>query len=581
MIIHEEDELPLGKRTRFYRFFEMVPAIVSYGAFVVLITLSIFSPLLAAIYLMCIIIAVLIRAVGVVYHTLRGHSRLVKAQQVNWAKRLAELEDPTASCSRYGTPESLAEAGYRAESHLENLRKVARTPENYPKPSQLYNLVIVAAYNEAYDVLEPTIESLLRTTYNHQHMMVALAYEERGGADIEKTAKKLEKKYKNSFMTFQIIKHPRNLPNEVVGKGGNITYAAEKMQHWVDAQHIEYKNVLITTLDSDNRPHPAFFDYALYEYIVQEDRKNLAYQPIALFLNNIWDVPAPMRVVATGNTFWNIISSMRPHVMRNFASHSQPMDALVEMNFWSTRTVVEDGHQFWRSYFHFHGNYSVHPLYIPIYQDAVLDNTYAKTFKAQFIQLRRWMYGASDVPFVAERVFLPSKRKVAFWPGFVWFVRELDGYVTAASFSIIVAIGGWVPLIVNPHAYRDVVAHQLPDTVSTFQQIALIGILVMVFLSMKMLPPRPERYKKIRTFWMVAQWVLMPFTAIFFLSFAALNAQARLFMGKYLTKFDVTTKATVASRDALKNAAKSDEPTRVSDLKLVRPRLFHRKEKRL
>ena len=42
MIIHEEDELPLGKRTRFYRFFEMVPAIVSYGAFVVLITLSIF-----------------------------------------------------------------------------------------------------------------------------------------------------------------------------------------------------------------------------------------------------------------------------------------------------------------------------------------------------------------------------------------------------------------------------------------------------------------------------------------------------------------------------------------------------------
>jgi FMN phosphatase YigB (HAD superfamily) len=262
------------------------------------------------------------------------------------------------------------------------------------------------------------------------------------------------------------------------------------------------------------KPAPAFFDYALYEYIVQEDRKNLAYQPIALFLNNIWDVPAPMRVVATGNTFWNIISSMRPHVMRNFASHSQPMDALVEMNFWSTRTVVEDGHQFWRSYFHFHGNYSVHPLYIPIYQDAVLDNTYVKTFKAQFIQLRRWMYGASDVPYVAERVFLPSKRKVAFWPGFVWFIRELDGYITAASFSIIVAIGGWVPLIINPNAYRDVVAHQLPDTVSLFQQIALIGIIVMVFLSMKMLPPRPERYRRTRTVWMVLQWVLMPFTAI-------------------------------------------------------------------
>lgn len=579
MIIHEEDELPLGKRTRFYRFFEMVPAIISYGAFVVLIILSIFSPLLAAIYLMCIIIAVLIRAVGVVYHTLRGHSRLMKAQRVNWAQRLAELEDPAASCERYKTPGALQQAGYQAQYHLGNLQKMVEHPHNYPKPSQLYNLAIVAAYNEAYDVLEPTIESLLRTTYNHQHLMIALAYEERGGPDIEKTAKKLQKKFKNDFMTFQIIKHPRNLPNEVVGKGGNITFAAEKMQHWIDEQGIAYKNVLITTLDSDNRPHPAYFDYALYEYIVQDDRKNLAYQPIALFLNNIWDVPAPMRVVATGNTFWNIITSMRPHVMRNFASHSQPMDALVEMNFWSTRTVVEDGHQFWRSYFHFHGNYSVHPLYIPIYQDAVLDNTYVKTFKAQFIQLRRWMYGASDVPYVAERVFLPSKRQAPFWPGFVWFIRELDGYITAASFSIIVAVGGWVPLIVNPNAYRDVVAHQLPDTVSLFQQIALIGILVMVFLSMKMLPPRPERYKRTRNFWMVAQWVLMPFTAIFFLSFAALNAQARLFAGKYLTKFDVTTKATVASREAIKNAAKTDEPTRVSELHLATSRLFHRKNK--
>ena len=56
-----------------------------------------------------------------------------------------------------------------------------------------------------------------------------------------------------------------------------------------------------------------------------------------------------------------------------------------------------------------------------------------------------------------------------------------------------------------------------------------------------------------------------------FLSFAALNAQARLFLGKYLTKFDVTNKATVASREALKHSASKDEPTRVSDLDIERP----------
>jgi hypothetical protein len=161
------------------------------------------------------------------------------------------------------------------------------------------------------------------------------------------------------------------------------------------------------------------------------------------------------------------------------------------------------------------------------------------------------MYGASDVPFVAERIFT-KKRTVPFWPGFVWFVRGLDGYVTAASVSIIVAVGGWVPLLLNSQAYRDVVAHQLPDTVALFQRIALVGLIVMVYLSFKLLPPRPERYKRSRTIWMLLQWVLMPLTAIGFLSFAALNAQTRLFFAKYLTKFDVTNKATVASREALK-----------------------------
>jgi hypothetical protein len=49
---------------------------------------------------------------------------------------------------------------------------------------------------------------------------------------------------------------------------------------------------------------------------------------------------------------------------------------------------------------------------------------------------------------------------------------------------------------------------------------------------------------------MVLQWVLMPLTAIVYLSFAALNAQTRLLFARYLVKFDVTAKATHASRQA-------------------------------
>ncbi len=91
---------------------------------------------------------------------------------------------------------------------------------------------------------------------------------------------------------------------------------------------------------------------------------------------------------------------MRPHILKNFASHSQPLAALEGMDFWSTRTIVEDGHQYWRSLFYFEGKYSVVPIRVPIYQDAVIGDTLGETLKAQFIQLRRWDYGASDVAYV-------------------------------------------------------------------------------------------------------------------------------------------------------------------------------------
>lgn len=537
-------EIPLGKRTPMYRFFEMLPALLSYSAILLLVILSVVNPLLASIYLMLVIITALVKALGIGYHTIMGYKRLEAAQRVDWHRRLLDLEDPEKSLFRY---RSHHQTVFEYDKHIENLKSVSASPSHYPRPSELYQAVIVAAYNESIDILEPTLESVAMTTYDNKRMIVIVAYEERGGEDIERTVRLLEKRFKHTFGVFELVKHPSNIANEVRGKGGNITYAGQHLKLLCEKHHIDYSDVIVTTLDSDNRPHASYFDYVAYEYIVHPERKYLSYQPIALFLNNIWDVPAPMRVVATGNSFWNIISSMRPHTLRNFASHSQPMDALVDMNFWSTRTIVEDGHQYWRSYFHFNGHYSVIPISVPIYQDAVLASTYKRTLKAQFIQLRRWAYGASDVPYVATRVLSP-RRTVPFWPGFARLVRLIDGHVTLAVVSLLVAVGGWVPLLVNTEAARNIAAHQLPEVVSAVQRFALIGIIIVIFLSIKMLPPRPARYKRRHSLGMVLQWLFMPVTAIVYGSASSITAQTLLLMGKYLDKFDVTEKASATTR---------------------------------
>lgn len=534
-------EIPLGKRTKTYRFFEMLPAAMSYGAIILLVVLSLINPLLAAIYLLAIIITTVVKAVGIAYHTTTGRSSMEAAQKVDWHGRLQQLESPE---EHLGVENIDSNDTFLYKDHLVSLKDIAAHPGEYPKPSEIYNAVVIAAYNESFDVLEPTIRSLVDTTYDKKHLIVTLAYEERGGKAIHETVMRLKEQFADKFMAFHAVKHPKDIPGEVKGKGGNITYAGRFLEKWLPEQGIDYSQVIVTTLDSDNRPHPTYFDYLTYEYIVRPDRKNLSYQPICLFTNNIWDVPAPMRVVATGNSFWNIISSMRPHTLRNFASHAQPMDALVDMDFWSTRTIVEDGHQYWRSYFHFNGNYSVVPLYVPITQDAVLSSTYMRTLKAQFIQLRRWAYGASDVSYVATMI-LRKDRKAPLGGSLARWIRLLDGHVTLACIPILIAVGGWVPLLINSESAHNIAAHQLPEVISRVQQFALIGLFITVFVAFRMLPPRPERYKRHRNIFMLSQWLLMPFTAVIYSSASAFTSQTALLLGKYFDKFDVTEKATV------------------------------------
>ncbi len=546
-------EIPVGKRTKQYRFFEMLPAILSYGSFVLLIILSIFSPILAAVYLLIIISALLVKAVGIAVRTIQGSRRLTAAKRIDWHARLDDLEKPKQAYDRLSKRDYSDSKSFGLAVHAENLRLVVADEPNFPKPSDIFNAVIIATYNESYEIIEPTVKAVLDGTYDPKKIIMTIAYEERGGEAIKATVHRIQEEFKGKFYAFNLVEHPKDLPNEVIGKGGNITYAGNFLKQWLDDRGIAYKNVIVTTLDSDNRPYRSYFDYLTYEYIVHENRKHLAYQPLALFMNNIWDVPAPMRVIATGNSFWNIISSMRPHSLRNFASHSQPMDALEEMGFWSTRTIVEDGHQYWRSYFYFNGNYSVLPIYVPIYQDAVLSNTYLKTLKAQFMQLRRWAYGASDIPYVATRVFT-KHRNVPLFCGLARFFRLLDGHVTLASVSILVAFGGWIPLLINGQSSRSIPAHQLPDVISSLMMVAMTGLFITVFISFKMLPPRPERYKRSRNIMMLAQWVLMPFTSVCYSALSALYSQGRLFLGRYLDKFDVTDKATHQSKSQKKSS---------------------------
>jgi hypothetical protein len=262
-----------------------------------------------------------------------------------------------------------------------------------------------------------------------------------------------------------------------------------------------------------------------------------------MFTNNIWDAPTLMRVIATGNNLFYIVTTQRPHLSRNFSAHAQSMRALIDMDFWSVRTIVEDGHHFWRSYFHFDGDYRVYPLSVPIYQDAVLAEGYWRTMKAQFIQLRRWTYGASDVAYVASKGFF-HKNRASLFDVTAKFLRLLEGHVTWATGPLLIYFAAFIPPLIHP---QNLAANQLPLIVSRVQRIGILGLLATIYVCLITLPPRPARYKRHRHLLMLTQWIFLPVTSVAYGCLAAFNSQTRLMTRRYLSKFDVTEHATVSA----------------------------------
>jgi hypothetical protein len=423
----------------------------------------------------------------------------------------------------------------------ERLRELKLKAGRIMDPNDLYHAVILATYNESMDILGPSVKSLTEVDFPLKRIMLVIAYEERGGTQTEANAKDLIAKYGDRFGLAMAVKHPDGMAGEVRGKGGNITFAGRAFTKEIRERGIDPERVIVTTFDSDHRASKNYFSYLSYLYATDENRVHKSFQPVPMFYNNIWDAPAPMRVIATGNTFWLIIETMRPHRLRNFAAHAQSLAALIATDFWSVTTIVEDGHQFWRTYFAYDGDHEVVPVFTPIYQDAVLAATYAKTFKVQFLQLRRWAWGVTDFPYaVRESITHP---KIPWSNKLVQLGRLFESHFSWATAPLILTFVAWLPLYLNRAFSYQALAHNLPIITSRILTLASAALVVTISLSLLSLPPRPKRYGKVRVLGMLLQWFLLPFTSIAFGSLAAINSQTRLMLGKYL-EFYVTEKAT-------------------------------------
>lgn len=506
------------------RLFNIIPGAASWMMLILPIIFSIAIPEVVALFYILFCLFWLFRALSYSYHLLRSYLIFQKVKKISWHQ--------TAKVT---------------EKEAKKLCNILDLPAPLPEtdPSKVEHILIVATYKEPFEVIDETIGSVAASDFPLKKVALILATEERDSANAQVIAAKLERKYGKKFGAFFITEHPKDTPGEIPGKGGNVSFALRTYvdTYLSDAIPDQLEHIVVTTLDADNKLHPLYFSVLSFVYAHTPERTRCSYQPLPFLYNNFWDIPIFNRVVALSSTFWHLIESGRADKLRNFSSHAQPLAPLIQMNYWATNTIVEDGHQFWRSYMHFDGQYRVIPLFIPVYQDAVQNEKYITTLWAQYKQLRRWAYGAEDISFTLihfwkKRKELPKRRSL------YHFLTLFEGHLMWTSAPLLLTLSGFIYFWTNPVFMQSAMYFNLSIILSMFFTVSLSGIFVSIWISFLTLPPLPK-VRGIKKVYLLTsiffQWLLLPITTIVFSALPALEAQTRLMFGNKMG-FEVTQK---------------------------------------
>jgi hypothetical protein len=172
--------------------------------------------------------------------------------------------------------------------------------------------------------------------------------------------------------------------------------------------------------------------------------------------------------------------------------------------------------------------------------DAVLGKNVWDTMKAQYIQKRRWAWGIEHLPYLMEK-FFSTRGQLTLYQRIIHPFRTFEGHVSWSTSSLLIALGGWMPLLLNPDFRMTVLAFNLPVLARNLLSITWVGVLISAIVAQGLLPPMPKHFPKWKRLEMIIQWIFVPISGVIFGSIPALDAETRLMLGKYLG-FAVTTK---------------------------------------
>jgi len=493
--IARSSDLKNFKERIIFRFLEILPGFLSWGTLFLVIILSWQKPVWIAIFIIAFDIYWLLRISYLSVYQIISYKKMKKNLKINWLEKLKKLK-------------------------IKNWQNI-------------YHLIILPMYKEGLEVVRDTLKTLKESNYPKDKMIIVLTAEERAGIEAQKSAQEIKKEFSSEFFQFLITSHPKDIPGEIAGKGSNVAWAIkETKEKIIKPLKLPLQNIIVSNFDIDTKPYPQYFACLTYYYLTTKKSLNSSCQPIPIYNNNIWQAPNFCRLIATSNTFWQMMQQERPEQLVTYSSHSLPFKTFEKIGYPSN-LVSDDSRIFWKSYLFYNGNYYVAPLHYPVSMDAVLAKNFLNTIINQYRQQRRWAWGVENIPYLLYG-FLKNK-KISLFKKLRHTFIILEGFWSWATASLIIFFLGWLPLFLGGEEFNiTLLSYNLPRLTSNIMTLAMIGMIISAILSMLLLPPKPisiSRWKSLSVFF---QWLFLPITLIFFGAFPALDAQTRLMINRPL-----------------------------------------------
>lgn len=399
----------------------------------------------------------------------------------------------------------------------------------------LKHVVIVPIYSEPYDVIEENILSILHNDFPYKdNITVLLATEERWPWAIE-NSKKIVEKFKDSEINIFNVIHPVWLKWEWKVKWSNISYAVKKYE---EVNELDEHMTLVHTIDTDTKVEKNFFLIVSYFFLTTEKPDNAIFQYTPVYSNNWTKSTFFARIIAMWTTFWQLSESQNPEFYRNFAVYWQTLYCLRKSDYWSRTSIVEDGFQYWRSYFAFDSIFRIVNVPAVCRMDVVEEMNLWRTIKSQYKQLRRWSWWCTDIEYVIPQ--FAKNKKIPIFEKIRKTIYLSLNHAFWAWWSLMLFTIWYFPWIFD-HLKNSIATLAVPLSTSIiftwiFATIAFPSILSILIMK------KYARFRKRDYIYNIFQWITIPILTLTLFSIPAIESQLRLFFWKRIDSFDTTAK---------------------------------------